>query len=287
MALSIATNQQLNNYYDFYRDREIAFTKNTIRALRMDPRQVYIKCNGSQWPCIVNSMSFLQTKIILGRQGGAFQEITKEGNPTVTLRLYFNEAEGEPLIFFVTAKVIDVKPHQASKDLAVITLSYTQRPPDDFIYKIGQFIEVNADFEKYKKQRVPMNADTKRYLSVDKEETALWVQGVPRRCVLRDVAFDSAHVVFLGLAKFIQNKECILRIQFTDPFETVDVKGCITNCEAIAGRQDMVIAGIDFIEDQIPLSYKVHISVCLSSIRKAEETSKNVKEKSVVPDSVK
>lgn len=263
MGLPIAANQLINSYYDFYRDREIAFTKNTIRSLRMDPRQVYVKCNGSQWPCIVNSMSFLHTKIILGRQGGAFQEVTREGNPTVNLRLYFNEAEGEPLIFFVTAKVSEVKTYQASDDLAIITLTYTQRPPDDFIYKIGKFIEVGADFEKYKTQRIAMNSESKRYLNVQKEETTLWVQGVPRRCVLRDVSFSNAHVVFLGLSKFIQDKECILRIQFTDPFETVDVKGKIVGTDAIAGRKDMVVASVQFVEEQIPLSYKIHTVIAL------------------------
>lgn len=283
MGLPIATNQQINNYYDFYRDKEVAFNKNTIRSLRMDPRQVYVKCNGSQWPCIVNSMSFLQTKIILGKQGGAFQEITKEGGPTVNLRLYFNEAEGEPLIFFVTSKVAEVQPYQGSNDLAVVTLVYTQRPPDDFIYKIGQFIEVCGNFDKYKTERIPMNANAKRFLSVDKEETALWVQSVPRRCVLRDVSFDSARVIFLGLAKFIQDKECILRIQFTDPFETVDIRGHIIETDAIEGRQDMVVASIQFAEDQIPLAYKIHINSCISALQKAAETSKNVQEKSVAP----
>lgn len=283
MGLPIATNQQINNYYDFYRDREIAFTKNVIRSLRMDPRQVYVKCGGSQWPCIVNSMSFLQTKIILGRQGGAFQEITKEGSPAVNLRLYFNEAEGEPLIFFVTARVSSVNPYQGSSDLAIITLTYTQRPPDDFIYKIGRFIEVCSDFDKYKAERISMNTESKRRLSIDKEETVLWVQGVPRRCVLRDVSFDSCHVVFLGLSKFIQDKECTLRVQFVDPFETVDIKGRIVSTDAIAGRQDMVMARVQFTEDQIPLSYKTHISDCLASFRKTAETNKNVREKSSVP----
>ena len=64
MGLAIATNQQINNYYDLYRENEIVFTKDILRSLRVDPRQIYVKCSGAQWPCIINSTSFQMAKII-------------------------------------------------------------------------------------------------------------------------------------------------------------------------------------------------------------------------------
>ena len=135
MALSIATNQLINNYYDLYREDEIVFTKDILRSLHLDPRQVYVKCSGAHWPCIINSTSFQMAKIIIGTAGGAFQQITKKDAPPVSLRYCFIEQDNQPLIFFVSCRVSDVTPYMNSKDLAVITLTFTQRPPEDLIFK--------------------------------------------------------------------------------------------------------------------------------------------------------
>lgn len=265
----VSANQQTSNYYDFYRDREVVFTKDILKSLRIDPRQLCIKCNGAQWPCIVNSTSFQMSKIILGKQGGAFAQISAEEAPPVNIRFHFNEPGAEPLILFISAKVTDIKPYAGSEDLAIITLTYTQRPPDDFILKIGEFIEVNENSSKMKEARVPVNADTKSRLSIEKEETAIWIQNVPRRCVLRDLSFGGAKIMLLGIAKFVQGKECSLRIQFTDPFETVDIKGSIVSTDPVEGRQDIVSAVVKFDEPQIPLSYKIHVNSCLAVAQKS------------------
>ena len=76
--MGIATAQQISNYYDSYRDTEIVFSKEILRVLHANPREIYIKVSGSQWPCIINSMSFTMAKIIIGTNGGAFAQITKE-----------------------------------------------------------------------------------------------------------------------------------------------------------------------------------------------------------------
>lgn len=64
--MGIVTSQQLTRYYELYRDTEVIFSKEVIKTLHMDPRQVYVKCTDSQWPCIINSTSFLGAKIIIG-----------------------------------------------------------------------------------------------------------------------------------------------------------------------------------------------------------------------------
>ena len=89
MGLAIATNQQINNYYDLYRENEIVFTKDILRSLRVDPRQIYVKCAGAQWPCIINSTSFQMAKIIIGTSGGAFRQITHKDAPPVNLCFCF------------------------------------------------------------------------------------------------------------------------------------------------------------------------------------------------------
>ena len=268
MGMGIATNQQITNYYDFYRDKEIIFSKDILRSLRIDPRQIYIKCNGAQWPCIINSTSFQMAKIILGTKGGAYAQITKKDAPPVSLRFCFIEPDNELLSFFIAGKVTEITPYMNSQELAIITLTYTQRPPDDLILKLGTLIEANINFIQRREERIIINEDSKHKLSIDREESVIYIQNVPRRCILRDLSFSGAKVILLGLSKFIQDKEAIIRIQFSDPIETIDIRGTVVSADLIEGRQDIVAASIRFDEKQVPLAYKLHINNYVTMNRK-------------------
>ena len=266
--MSIATNQLINEYYNRYRENELVFTKDIMRTLRIDPRQIYVKCAGSQWPCIINSTSFQQAKIIVGTAGGAFTTITKKHAPPVSLRYGFTVPDGSPLVFFVTCRVTDVTPYMNSHDLAVITLSFTQRPPDDLIYKLGTLLAADDNFTHRKEDRIVINADTKRALGIDKKETIIYIQNIPRRCILWNLSFSGVKVVLMGIPKFLQNKDCVTRFMFSDPDQVVDVKGTIVTSEPVENRQDLAAVGIKFDENQVPLSYKIRINEYLSTTRK-------------------
>ncbi len=268
MSFSITTNQQINEYYNKYRENEIIFSKDIMRFLRLDPRQIYVKCAGSQWPCIINSTSFQQAKIIIGTNGGAFHQITKKDAPPVNLRFCFIESDNQPLIFFVTCRVTDVTPYMNSKELAILTLSFTQRPPDDLIYKIGSLIDANQGFIYRKEERIVLNEDTKRLLGINKKESIVYIQSVPRRCILWNLSFTGSKIIVLGVPKFLENKDCIIRLLFSDPTEIIDVKGTIVSVKTVEGRQDLVEAGIKFDENQVPLAYKMRINDFLSNRRK-------------------
>lgn len=266
--VSIATNQLISEYYNRYRENELVFTKDIMRILRTDPRQIYVKCAGSQWPCIINSTSFQQAKIIIGTNGGAFQQITKKDAPPISLRYGFTEPDGQPLVFFVTCRVSDVTPYMNSHELAVVTLSFTQRPPDDLIYKIGTLLAADDNFTHRKEDRIVINDDSKRALGIFKKETIIYIQNVPRRCILWNLSFSGAKVVLMGIPKFLSGKDCITRFMFSDPNEIVDVRGSIVQADPVEGRQDLSAIGIKFDENQVPLSYKIRINDYLSTTRK-------------------
>ena len=269
MALSIATNQLINNYYDLYREDEIVFTKDILRSLHLDPRQVYVKCSGAQWPCIINSTSFQMAKIIIGTAGGAFQQITKKDAPPVSLRYCFIEQDNQPLIFFVSCRVSDVTPYMNSKDLAVITLTFTQRPPDDLIFKLGTLLAANDSFVKRSEERILINESTIRKLGLDKKESIAYIQNVPRRCILWDISFSGAKIIIMGIAKFIEGKDILIRLTFSEPNETIDMKGTIVSASNVEGRTDLIQAGIKFDANQVPLAYKIRINEYLTANRKS------------------
>ena len=269
--MGIATSQQLTKYYDQYRDTEITFTKDIIRALGLDPRQVYVKCNGGQWPCIINSTSFQHAKIIVGTKGGAFQALAAKNNPTANLRFCFNEQEDDGIItFLVSSRVAEMRPYMNSKDLVIVTLQFTARPPDDLIEICGRLLEANANAVRRREERIPINEDSKRKLNLAKEECNVVVQSVPRHCVVRDISFSGARVVLIGLSQFLTGKEAVLRLEFNEPSEILSIRGTIVAADLIPGRKDICIASLKFDESSLPLSFKMHLNTYLTAVRKVQ-----------------
>ena len=281
--MGLMTSHQITRYYDIYRDTEVTFSKEFIRALNLDPRQVYIKCAGAQWPCIINSTSLQSARIIIGTKGGAFAQISKENTP-LSLRFSFTPPGQLPVSFFVNCRVANVQPYMTSNDLAIITLTFTQRPPDDLIETLGRLIEANFNSSRRKEERIIINEDSKRKLNLLREETLVYIQNVPRHCIIRDLSFSGAKLVLKGLAQFLADKNAVIRLDFTEPQETLGIQGKIVKAETIEGRKDLASVSIQFLESAVPMSYKLHINSYLTAIRKkqldvvAAQTQENPKE---------
>ncbi len=268
MSITIATNQQINNYYDLYRENEVVFTKDILQSLKIDPRQIYIKCVNSQWPCIINSTSFQMARIIIGTAGGAFRQISQKDAPLVNLRYCFAESNSQPLQFFVTCKVTNIEPYMKSAELALVTLTFTQRPPDDLILKLGSFISANENFMRRKEERIFLDEDAKRRLGIEKQESVVFIQNVPRRCVLRDLSFAGARVIVMGVPKFLTGTNSVLRIQFSDTMEVLEIKGTVTSAQSVENKKELCSLGLKFDENLIPYEYKLHINNYMAQNRK-------------------
>lgn len=274
--MAIVTTQLISKYYEDYRNTEITFTKDILHTVGMDPRQIYIKCAGSQWPCIINSTSFTLCRIIIGTKGGAYQQLSKTNEPqAVSIRFYFYQSDGQPRSFFVSGKVTNLTPYMNSTELAIATITFTQRPPDDLIEVVGHLLDANANAIRRKEERIIINADSCRKLGIPHEEQIIIIQNVPRHCILRDLSFSGAKVILLGLSKFLMNKEVQLRLEFDEPHEIIELKGIILGTTPIEGRTDMVAANIRFDDSSITLSYKIHINNYITTVRKDQLDNQN------------
>lgn len=270
--MGVATRQQLERYYDMYRDTEITFSKEIIKTLCLDPRQIYLKCHGGQWPCIINSSSLIASRIIIGTKGGAYAALSKD-NPTANLRFRFVQQGNQPLSFLVSAKVTEIKQYMTSADLAIVTLTFTQRPPDDLIETLGQLLEANVNAVRRKEERIIINADSKQRLNLIKEKTIVTIQNVPRNCILHDVSFSGAKVILVGIAHFLQNKEALIQFEFDEPHEIITIKGQIVSATEIEGRKDLSSVSIKYDDKSVPMAYKIRINAYITASRKKILTS--------------
>lgn len=266
--MSVATSHQISRYYDFYRDKEVVLTKSNLKFLRMDPRQFFVKCNGGQWPCIINSTSLQMAKVLVGTSSGLYAEVQKSATAALSLRYCFVGQSGEPVSFFVNCNVVDIKPYQGSTDLVIITLYFTQRPPDDLIMKIGEFIEINENSKTRKEERIPINKNSLLVLGIPKEESVVFIADVPRRCILKDLSFGGARVMLVGIPKFLMGKKIDLMLLFTETNEKLKVPGTIINSDFLEGRKDIAVVHISFDEEEIPMAYKSHVNKYMTSYQK-------------------
>ena len=268
--MGVITSQQITRYYDQFCDTEIAFSKDIIRVLNLDPRQIYIKCNGTQWPCIINSTSFKLARIIVGTKGGAYQMISQKEPPAVSLRFCFKEEGNQMMSFFVNSKVTNISPYMNSQDLVVVTLTFTQRPPDDLIEQIGGLLEANQNAIRRREEYILINEENKRKLGLVREETVVMIENVPRHCILRQISFGGAKFILLGLSQFLTNKEAVIQMDFEDPPERIQIKGKIVAAGIVEGRKDIVAVNMQFDEKLVSLTYKMHVNGFLQQQRKVK-----------------
>jgi hypothetical protein len=211
----------------------------------------------------------MAARVIIGTKGGAYSAIASDKNKSpINLKFCFSPPGSQPIMFFITARVSDISPYMDSTDLAVVTLTFTQRPPDDFIEIIGKLIEANTNAVRRREERIVITEDSKRRLGIMKEETIIQIQNVPRHCILRDLSFSGAKVVLMGLAMFVKDKNAVLRVDFEEPRETINISGKVVATENVGGRKDLIAASIKFDEATVPMPYKMHINGYLTALRK-------------------
>ncbi len=107
-----------------------------------------------------------------------------------------------------------------------------------------------------------------RKLGILQKETIVFIQGIPRRCILRDLSFSGAKVIMVGIAAFLVDKEVVVRIDIEEPRMAIGVKGKIVRTEDVEGRKDLVALAINYNDAEVPMSYKMHINNYLTQLRK-------------------
>jgi hypothetical protein len=265
--MGVLTSQKVAALYERFRDIDVTYTKEIIQVTGLQSKQVYLKCVSDVWPCVIYSSSFQGAKIAVNVKSGLIAKL-QQANNMVSLRFCFKDPiQGEQVTFFVSARSLGYSPSGGSQDVGLFNVQFTQRPPDDLIEIMGRLLDANVNSTRRKGERVVVTAEILRKLSLHSSECAVFIQGVPRRCILRDVSFGGVRVIMMGVVKFLLDKEASLRIDFDDPRESFLVKGKFTQAESVESRKDMVVLNLAFDEGLIPMGYKMRLNEYLATIR--------------------
>jgi hypothetical protein len=262
----VLTSQKIEDLYNRYRDINVMFTKEVIAVTGLETKQVHIKCVSDFFPCIVYSSSFEQAKVVINTKSGILENL-RQSNNALSLRFCFKHYDtGQQVIFFVQARSMGYVPYNDSPDMAVFSLQFAQHPPDDFIEIMGRVLDANMNATRRKEERIALTPEAVRKLSLMTKEAVVFIEGVPRRCILRDLSFSGAKIVMVGVFKFLEGKSIGLRVDFDDPRDSFNIKGQFTRAEMVEGRKDLVALGISFL-DPIPMGYKIRLSDYLNTVK--------------------
>jgi len=264
--MGILTSQKINTYYDMFRAIDVVYSKEIIQVTGLVTNQVYLKCVGDFWPCVVYSSSFQGAKVVVNIKTGIMQKLERANN-MISLRFCFKNAEtGNTVTFFINTKATGYTPHGGSEDVALFKLQFTQRPPDDFIEIMGRILDANVNSAKRREERIIITADSIRKLNITKE-SSIFIEKVPRHCIVRDISFSGVKIIMMGVAKFLVDKEAILRLEFDEPRDNFMIKGKFLRSESVEGRKELVSLVLLFDENTIPMGYKIRINDYLSQVR--------------------
>jgi hypothetical protein len=265
--MGVLLSQKITVYYERFKDIDVTFTKEIIQVTGLLTQQVHLKCGNDFWPCVVYSSSFQNAKVVTNVKTGLLSKL-QTANNYVNLRFCFKpQGETNTVTFFVAARVMGSSPYGNSQDINMLTLQFTNRPPDDLIEIMGRVLDANVNSSKRKEVRVQLSADNMRRLNIQSSESTVFIQGVPRRCILRDLSFSGSKIIMMGVTKFLLDREASLRIDFEDPREAFLIKGKFVRAESVEGKKEMVALGLSFEETNVPMGFKIRLNDMLSATR--------------------
>ncbi len=264
--MSVTTSQQIARLYEQYSTIDVTFTRDVIKNTLLYPKQIFIKCIGYQWPCILYSSSMSGAKVIINVQN-SFKQIVGKANNNVSLRYSFIQREkSDPISFFVNARIVDYVPYgNENPDLNFIQLSFSGQPPDDLIGKLGTLLDAHSIAQNRKEERIALTTDAIKALRLNVRGAMVLIDHIQRKCIVRDISFSAARLIIMGVPKFLVNKPIALKLKFEDPDETIDLIGKVIRFEAIEGRQDVGAFVVQFHEGNVPVEYKMRLSLYLKS----------------------
>ena len=278
--MGILTVQKIAVYYERFREIDVTFTKEIIQVTGLQTQQVHLKCGSDFWPCVLYSTSFQGSKIVANIKSGLLDKLQKANNYSSLRFCFKTEEKANPVTFFVNGRVMGSTPYSGSQDVAILTIQFTQRPPDDLIEVMGRVLDANVNSAKRKDERILLTTETLRKLKLMSRESAAFIQGVPRRCIIRDVSFSGSKLIMMGVAKFLVNKETSVRFDFDDPRESFLVKGKFLRAENVEGKKEMLVLALEFDEAIVPMGYKIRINEYLNTVRADNRTNTPVEAES-------
>jgi hypothetical protein len=259
--MAIITGGQKSKYFDSYSEIDVSFNRQVIQYTGLNPHDVFLRFTESQVPCIIYSSSMMGAKVLANLEPSHFEKI-RESNNKVSLRFSFRREESSiSRTFFIASKVTGFRPYnQENPKTNFVSLSYTQKPPDDLIEILGTLLDTNINSKKRKEHRIIIDDIAIRMLGLKSRASLLRFRDGHQKAFLRDLSFSGAKVLTAGSIEASENKASVLQLNFSDLDSPVLVPGRVVRTEDIGERNEITSVALHYDESRIPLAYKTRIN---------------------------
>ena len=257
--MSTQTRHKCDEYYRLYLEHDVSLTKDIITKMNLIPNKNYLRYGGENIPCILYSTSMIRARIIAQLKSSVCEKIGL-GNKTASLCLAFKrEKKQDPVTLYINAKIAGFTPYKSDiPGVNFVTLKYMNKPPDDFIFKLGEIISSSTTSKKRKEQRI--NLDDEKAKRMQLQTDKIWVicEGKQIPCVLKDISFSGAKIITKRNKEPFLNKQVKLILNISSLEGISAMIGKVVHCEEITINNNikLIALGIAFDKASIPDSYK-------------------------------
>jgi hypothetical protein len=248
--------EKLRDYYNRYRYQEITFDKDTVTAVGLIRRDVYIALDESRYPAEIQRASMTSAEVASHLPYKAAEKLKQTGKLILNFSFIGLKSLLIPISFGVSYKlagnnaIIELEPGSF-----LLMLNLDDAPPGYLIGTIGELIRSRLNETKRKEERIAVNADSSQRLGLKSHETHFLIGETKMECVLRDISFSGSKIIVQGRSAR-QGSEVRLELFFRNPDMHYRIPGSIVRFQPIPGSTRTYSAGIRFKDNSVPREYK-------------------------------
>ncbi|MBN1697856.1 MAG: PilZ domain-containing protein [Spirochaetales bacterium] len=262
----VRTRHQSDEFYNKYHDLDVSFAGKVIKAIRMIPQKTYLRFSGESIPCILYSSSFSGARIIIPLNKKTCEKISL-GNKTATLNLSFLDTQGkDPISIFINAKITGFTPYKSDRpDINFVTLRYSNKPPDELIFRLGEVCESLNDMSRRKERRLIIDDEKAVSMNLRTDKISLFCDGKRNNCIIRDISYSGAKVITRGNPETYLDKRVMLILNVKGVNGIGEMLCSVVHCEGIHtyDAENFIALGLRFDMEGIPESYKTWLKTYL------------------------
>ncbi len=264
--------QKLNTYFESYKTKEIAFNKSIRAVTGLEAKKICIKIHGDEWPCVLYSCSMTSAKVIVTLDNTGFEEIKRAKN-IISLKLsFFPKNSKTPITFFVSSLVKGFNVFKLQHESSfLMSLEFSQKPPDDLIEILGKIFESIENFEKRSELRITLDQKVLTLIGLSSNNGFALIDNIKRPCILRNVSSSGCAILLLCNPKFVINKKVSIVFNHIENVDPIVIEGTVKRAEEVTGRSDLFVLGVLFDAEKVPYEYKLIIN---NYIDKLEDMAK-------------
>jgi hypothetical protein len=257
--MAVRTRHQSDAFYKKYFDHDVTFTNDVLKAINLIVHKNFIRFCGDSIPCVIYSSSLSGARVIVPLNRNNCEKISL-GNKIASLNISFRQEKGpDPISIYINAKIMGFTPYKSEKpDINFVTLHYLNKPPDEFIFRLGEVLEARNDTSRRKEQRLIVDDEKAVKMNLQTDKISLFCQGKRNNCIIRDISYSGAKVITRGSKEMYLNKRVMLILNIKGLDGIGEMLCTVVHVEEIETSiaENFIVLGLKFDSEGIPESYK-------------------------------